>query len=135
MPEHKLSWACSGKGIQRRDICTTGWFVAIGHTRAQALQLMVNSYTPRLFLLGRLRSLPAHLLPEGFSEATVAAGSKGASRDAADHCRHPVVTRRVLLRIHVEVIAQFAAGDVSFVPAAVHRVSPVMLLPSAGKHP
>lgn len=79
--------------------------------------------------------LPAHLLPEGFSEATVAAGGKGASGDTADYRRHPVLTRRVLLRIHVEVVAQFAAGDVGLVPAAVHRVSPVMLLPSAGKHP
>lgn len=46
LPEQKLSWARSGKGIQRRDICTTGLFAAIWHTHAQALQLMVNSYTP-----------------------------------------------------------------------------------------
>jgi len=96
---------------------------------------MGNSYGPRLFLLDGLRLLPAHLLPEGFSEATVAAGGKGASGDAADYRRHPVLARRVLLRVHVEVIAQFAAGDVRLVTAAVHRVRPVMLLPPAGKHP
>lgn len=76
-----------------------------------------------------------HLLPEGFSEATVAAGGKGTSRDTTDYCRHPIVTRGVLLRIHIEVVAQFAAGDVSFAPAAVHGVRPVKLLPPAGKHP
>lgn len=89
---------------------------------------------PRLFLRDRL--LPAHLLPEGFSEAAVAAGGKGASRDTADYRGQPVLTRGILLCIHVEVVAQFAAGDMSLIPAAVHGVSPVMLLlPPAGKHP
>lgn len=78
--------------------------------------------------------LPAHLLPEGFSEATVAAGGKSTAGDTAGHCGHPVVTCCILLRVHVEVVAQFAAGDVRLVPSAVHGVSPVMLLPPAGKH-
>lgn len=81
---------------------------------------MANSYTSRLLRLDRLHSIPAHLLPEGFSEATVAAGGKGTSGDTADYCRHPVLTGHVLLRIHIEVIAQFAAGDMSLVPTAVH---------------
>lgn len=81
---------------------------------------MVNSYTPGLFLVERLCLISAHLLPEGFSEAAVAAGGKGASGDAADYGGHPVLTGHVLPRIHVEVIAQFAAGDMSLVPTAVH---------------
>lgn len=81
---------------------------------------MVNSYTPWLFLLERLCLISAHLLPEGFSEAAVAAGGEGASGDAADDSGHPVLACHVLPRVHVEVVAQFAAGDVSFVPTAVH---------------
>lgn len=95
----------------------------------------MTNYTPLASSTQSCALSLAHLLSEGFSEAAVAARGKGTSRDAADHRRHPVLARRVLLRVHVEVVAQLAAGDVSLVPAAVHRVSPVMLLPSAGKHP
>lgn len=83
----------------------------------------------------RLCLLPAHLLPEGLSEAAVAAGGEGPAGHAADDRWHPVVARAVLPSAPRQVVSQFAAGNVSLAPTALHGVRPVVLLPSAGKHP
>lgn len=77
--------------------------------------------------------LGRYLLSEGLPEARQARRGEGSARNAAHDHRQPTVAGSVgLERLH---LAQFAAGQVSFVSSAVDQVVPVGGLLPAGKHP
>lgn len=67
-----------------------------------------------------------YLHPVGLPETGADAGCKGASRHAADHYRHSLLTGAVTLQL--DLSAQLTIRQVGLVACAVDRETPVVLL-------
>lgn len=72
-----------------------------------------------------------YLQPVGLSEASADAGSKGPSRDTADHYRHALCTSAVSPQL--DLSTHFTVRQVGLIARAVHREAPVVLLTTHGQ--
>lgn len=72
-----------------------------------------------------------YLQPVRLPKADADAGSKGPSRNTADHDRHALPTGVIALQLYLS--AQFAVREVGFVTGTVDRETPVVLLAALGQ--